>query len=290
MGSVPVIDMADRSSREFPRRLGRAFEDIGFAVITGHGIDKRLMGRVYAASALLFAHGDDVLRKYERQELNHQVGFAPMGTEKGKDGTVPDVKRFWHIRRPGGAGAQSNVWPDEVPFFGVYCTQLFHELDNLAYVLLFALDQFLGLAPLTLPEMVERGNTLMRVLHYPAPEGNEPEGAVRSFAHEDINLITLLVAATASGLEVKDRAGNWVSVNETPGSIVVNVGDMLQMFTKRRLVSTTHHVVNSPDERYSLPFFVHPRPEVVLDRETGFTAGQYLAQRLQEIQGHLDKK
>ncbi len=274
----------------FVRSFGEALEGIGFATITGHDIPFDFIVRTYKAARRLFQLSDARLMKYERFEIGRQRGFTPFRTEQAKDGDKKDLKRFWHIGDPKCPEFGENVWPDEVPEFGRLMRPMYNRLSRLSRRLLRTLDSYLGYIPDTLPSMVKDGNTLMRVLHYPAIEDGW-EG-MRADEHEDINLITLLVAGTASGLQVKTRDGIWVSVNEAPNSIVVNVGDMLQMLTKRRLVSTSHRVVNHDGERFSLPFFVHPRSDVVLHHETSYTAGEYLKRRLIEInvlKGNLEK-
>lgn len=284
MRTVPVIDFDGTTEAQLSKELGRAFQDIGFAVLTNHPIPRELRDRMYAITKQLFAHSDEVLGKYRREELHQQVGFIPQcGADLARNGTFRDLKRYWHVRRPHPATEPYNVWPEEVPEFQCVTQEMYEALDVLAGRLLSALDVFLGYPSGTLPGMVENGNTLLRVLHYPALDCSAPLEGERTYEHEDINLITLLVAATASGLEIKNRSGDWVSVDEEPGSIVVNVGDMLQLLTKWELLSSSHRVVNLPKERYSLPFFVHPRPEVILTPENGYTAGDYLAKRIRQI-------
>jgi isopenicillin N synthase-like dioxygenase len=127
-------------------------------------------------------------------------------------------------------------------------------------------------------------NTILRTLYYPALDFEAERGAVRAAAHEDINFITLLVAASAPGLQVLDTKGQWHDVPHEENSIVVNIGDMLALASKGAYKSTRHRVVNPSDsksDRISMPLFVHPHPDTLLS--DGFTAGEFLAQRIAEI-------
>lgn len=291
--SVPVISLKEEGLG-FADALGQAFEEVGFAVIIDHGIDAEEIDAVYAAMNQVFDYTDDQLLRYKA--ANGQDGFFPFQQEKARDQPREraDLKRMWHTFRP---GENPNVWPEEVPDFQLKMEQMFARLDALAFRLLAALDVYLGHKNNELVRMVEGGRTLLRSIHYPVVKDN-PGGAVRSSPHTDINLITLLKAATGSGLKVQARDGTWYRVNETHGSIVVNVGDMLQLLTARRpdrrMISTVHAVENDDlkEERFSAPFFVHPRAEIVLDEETGYTAGKFLPYRLVEIgliEGDLDQ-
>lgn len=296
---VPSIDMAQATlgrNPAFVEELGQACEHIGFAVLTNHGLDPALLKQMYAAMEKLFSLPLEALQRYETPHNFRQTGYTSPLIERAVGAPQSDLKAFYHVRRelpPNHPGRERpafipNIWPDEVPEFRELSLALFDELDRLAMVTLRALSLYLGLPEDELPNMVVDGESLLRQLYYmPVDPELARQGFIRAGAHEDINLVTLLVAATEPGLEVKPREGDWFPVNEMPGSIVLNVGDMLQLYTKGRLVSTTHRVVNQPGSdfraRYSLPFFAHPRAEVILDPERQYTAGAYLAERLSQI-------
>ncbi len=289
--TVPVINIGRAFSvggrdPRIAQELGKACETIGFAVLVNHGIPQSLLDRNYAVMRTLFSLPHETLAGYETPENGRQTGYSSPQIEHAKDKTPEegDLKHFWHIR----GDATIDLWPSQVPELLPATIGLYQKLFDLGRIVLSALEMHLRLPERALIDMVPEGRSLLRLLHYPPVDAAKAKkGCIRSSAHEDINLVTLLVAATASGLQVKDRQGAWHDVDETPGSIVLNVGDMLQLYTKGRLVSTTHRVVNPVEgdasERYSMPFFIHPRGEVVLDAETGFTAGQFLRQRLIEI-------
>lgn len=285
-----VFHMGEPGRIRFAEALGKAFETVGFATIVGHPIAPAIIALAYTAAAKLFAVPENVLQRYETPENGRQIGYASFGVEHAKDKPDEgDLKQHWNIRRPLSPGHKDylpNIWPTECPEFETIAMTVFGLLDRMSLDLLTAVEIFMDYDSGTLTGMVRDGKTLMRVLHYPPVEGTPK--AIRSAEHEDIDLLTLLIAGTQPGLEVMTQDGQWVAVREEPGSVVVNAGDMLHMFTGGKLRSTTHHVVNPPNgnmnvSRYSWPFFVHPRGEVVLHQESGYTAGQYLRRRLWEI-------
>jgi isopenicillin N synthase-like dioxygenase len=320
MEHVPSLDVrAFRGAgrARFVADLGAAFERYGFVSLTGHGIDASLRSPVYAAIQRLFALPDVIKRSYVVHGSGGARGFTPFGIETAKDQHDPDLKEFWHVGRelapskPGfadapsrapGHGLPANVWPRELPEFQATVMPLWHALEALGREVLSACASFLGLSADWFEDKVDHGNSILRPLHYP-PVAALADGArgVRSAAHEDINLITLLVGSAEPGLEILRRDGGWLAVDTPPDHIVVNVGDMLQRLTNHVLVSTTHRVVNPPApwsqrSRYSIPFFLHPNPEFVIetlpscvapDRPDRYphsiSADAYLKQRLKEI-------
>ena len=230
-------------------------------------------------------------------------GYTPFGTEHAKDSEAIDLKEFWHVHQdvppehPLFAAYGANVFPDEVPHFQPAMMRLYRDLEAAAQTLLEAIAVFLDLPERHLADMVVDGRSVLRIIHYP-PLGQAPvPGAVRAAAHEDINLITLLPAATESGLELLDRDGTWHPVDGLEGEIVVDAGDMLSRHVNLVIPSTTHRVVNPDSDdvaRYSMPFFCHPRPEVLLDAPDSLvgggerhfapiTADDFLNERLAEI-------
>lgn len=277
---VPEVDLGKMKRTQATRTFGRALETIGFVVVTNHGIPTQLIEDAYDAAKTVFSLSEQVKSRYSRPDLGYQYGYTPFGTEHAKDDPRPDLKEFWHIHRSGGRVA--NVFPQIVPVFERVMTDMYTALDAASVRLLYMLSEYMGTYDRHFADMVHKGSSLLRVLHYPKIEGT-PDG-MRSAPHEDINLFTLLVAATTSGLEIKTKDGEWIPVNNPPNAIIVNCADMLQLHTAGRLPSMTHRVVNGDGgERFSMPFFVHPRPDVVLSSDPRITAGEYLDQRLREI-------
>lgn len=270
----------DKNSPTFRKELYDSLEQTGFAVLTNHGISPRRLEDVYAQWAKFFANE----KKHEyKAEHGGAAGYFPMKSENAKGYSVKDLKEFYHIfgeffdeKLPEGITETTSFLGDELELLG----QTLLQNINVEHLMRTGTNLFL-------PDMVRGSkNTLFRVLHYPPLPEDAEEGAVRAAPHEDINLITILPAATAPGLQVKDAEGNWHMVDIDPGTVVVNVGDMLQEATGGKLKSTTHQVVNPSGEdakksRYSSPLFVHPRPSVRLSER--YTAGEYLEQRLREI-------
>ena len=309
--SIPSIDFRlatseveeDRTS--FVTQVGDALKDIGFFALTHHGIPHALIDETYAQCDAFFDLEEQEKRTYLQPDIGHQRGYTAFGVEHAKDNPAPDLKEFWQTGRAYPEdGTQptypKNIWPTaHVEGFQSVTETLFSGMETLAKHLLAACSLYLGKPADWLPDMSHEGNTIMRMIHYPPLDESTPEGAVRSAAHEDINFITLLVTATADGLEVMDHDGSWIQVQGDQDAIIVDSGDMLQNLTNGLFKSTTHRVVNpkeSNTRRYSMPMFVHPRNEIDLTPHPDFVAmtggkpnyasinaGDYLHQRLKEI-------
>jgi isopenicillin N synthase-like dioxygenase len=307
LASVPPLSLAQfgEDPDGFAAAFGGSFERFGFAVVCDHGIDQALIDRGWALTKAFFDLPADVKAKYAIAGLAGQRGYTPFGVEIAKGATENDLKEFWHVGRdlPAGhrfaANMPANVWPDELPDFRPTFLALFAEFDRVGARLLSAIARHLKLADDWFVPAVRDGNSVMRLLHYP-PVSPEAPG-VRAGAHEDINLITLLLGAEEAGLELLDRDGRWLPIAPPEGAMVVNVGDMLQRLTNHVLPSTTHRVVNPPPERrgtprYSMPFFLHPAPDFVIETLPGcisadnpnrypapISSQEYLNQRLRTL-------
>lgn len=301
--TIPVLSLHDfvkgtaAQQQQFVQELGAALENIGFFALIDHNLDPALIQSAYDAAAAVFTLPETTKQQYEHLSLKGQRGFTAFGREHAKDSSHPDLKEFWHIGRE--AATPANQWPQEVPAFRTVMLELFQQLESCAQILLKACAIYLELPRRSLADMIIGGPTLLRVLHYPPIPSTMPATYMRAAAHEDINLITLLCEATAPGLELLQIDGTWLPIAAIPGQIIVDTGDMLQNLTNGRFKSTTHRVINPKndrDRRFSLPFFVHPRPEVDLSplpncvTQTGgvprfpsLTAAAYLQQRLREI-------
>lgn len=280
--------------------FGDAFARTGFAVVSDHGIDQALIDRANAATRAFFALPEEVKRAYVVAGGGGQRGLTPFGVEAAKGHAKADLKEFWHVGRelpPGHPYADvmpANLWPAEVPEFRDAVWALFDALDKTGAKLLRAIAVHLDLDPDFFVDPVRDGNSILRLLHYP-PVPPETAGAIRAGAHEDINVITLLLGAEEKGLQLLGKDGEWRYIDAPPGSLVCNVGDMLQRLTGHRLPSTTHRVVNPAPERmgvarYSTPFFLHFRPDYLIralpggpSEEPPITANDYLMERLRDI-------
>ena len=289
----------------FAADLGRSFEASGFAIVTDHGVDAALIAKAEALSRAFFALPLAVKQGYILSGQGGARGYTAFGVEVAKGAKAHDQKEFWHIGRDLPAGHRyrdhmpDNLWPEEVPEFRAVLTALFAAFDKAGATLLSAIARYLGLAPDWFDGPVTDGNSVLRLLHYP-PISAEA-GGIRAGAHEDINLITLLLGAEEAGLQLLGKGGQWLPVDPPPGALVVNVGDMLQRLTNHRLPSTTHRVVNPPPERqmiprYSMPFFLHLASDFSIETlpqcidaahpdryPDPITADAYLQQRLREI-------
>jgi isopenicillin N synthase-like dioxygenase len=304
--AIPTLSLADQQSdpEGFAQAFGQSFQRFGFAVVKDHGIPGELIERAWAMTKAFFALPEAVKRSYFVEGGGGARGYTPFKTEIAKGASHVDLKEFWHIGRQLAAGHRfedkmsPNIWPDQPEGFRETFLELFQAFDDAGDRLLSAVARYLGLAPDWFDPAVKDGNSVLRLLHYPPVDADAPE--VRAGAHEDINLITLLLGAEEAGLELLDKDGKWLAIKPPEGAMVINVGDMLQRLTNHVLPSTTHRVVNPPVERrgharYSMPFFLHPAPDFLIEalpgcvtaenpeREPPITAHDYLAQRLAEI-------
>lgn len=308
---IPAVDLADFTSGDparkqaFVEQLGKAYETIGFVAVRNHAIDPELQENLYRVVQEFFALPVERKRTYEIPELAGQRGYVSFGREHAKDSKAADLKEFWHFgQEVEGDDPIAAIYPDNVQvpeIEGMHATgmQAYRKLEDTGRSMLQAIALYLGLDEFYFDSKMHHGNSILRPIHYP-PIQSEPDSAVRAGQHEDINLITLLIGASADGLQVLNHDNEWVSVTALPDHIVVNVGDMLQRLTNNKLKSTTHRVINPPREmwhtsRYSMPFFLHPRSDMRLDCLKGciaagesaayepITAGEYLDQRLREI-------
>ncbi len=315
MNAIPSLNLKDftqgtpSQKAKFVQDLGAAFNDIGFVAISGHGLTDQMSEDLYDSVMKFFSMPEESKLKYEIPGIFGQRGYVAKRRETAKGHSVPDLKEFYHIGQPKKEDGDTvwkeypeNVFPDEVPSFGDLAIQTYQTLEQTGKDLLQAIALYLGLNEDYFEEKVKNGNSILRAIHYfpiLEPEKLEP-GSVRAAAHGDINLITLLMGASAEGLEVLRRDGVWIPITALPNQLVVNVGDMLDRLTNHKLKSTIHRVVNPPLEklktpRYSIPFFMHPRSEMDLtclesciDSQnpkiySDMSAGEFLDERLKEL-------
>ena len=306
LATLPVLSLDDTPDR-FAEAIGQSFRTFGFAMVRNHGLDPALVARGWQLTEAFFALPEPEKRRYMLAGSAGARGYTPFGREIAKGATAHDLKEFWHVGRdlPTGHPLLSdsmppNVWPDRPEGFRETFSALFAAFDRIGTTLLSRIAVHLGLAADWFAHAIADGNSVLRLLHYP-PVPDAPDGAIRAGAHEDINLITLLLGAEEAGLELLDRNGRWIEVTPPEGALVVNIGDMLQRLTNHALPSTTHRVRNpagarSAHSRYSMPFFLHLRsdfplttlPQCVSDQNPDrytvtISADDYLQERLREI-------
>lgn len=311
---IPCLDLGsyingnEEQRKKFSDDLGRAFNESGFVTITNHGLSQDLIDQLYQNIKAAFALPVEIKRKYEKVELAGQRGYTSAGKETAKGAKTADLKEFWQIGNEVSDGDPiKSEYPDnevleEIPEFNKVTREIYQKLEENGKHLLRAIATYLELPVNYFDEHVHNGNSILRGIHYfPIENPDElPDDAVRAGAHEDINLITLLIGASADGLEVLTANHEWLAIKAEHTDIVVNVGDMLQRLTNNKLKSTTHRVVNPPRElmktsRFSVPFFLHPRSNMDLTSlpstideahpkvYSDMTAGEYLDERLREI-------
>lgn len=311
---IPSLDLADFyggdpvKKSKFVAALGEAYNNIGFVAIRNHYLTDELSAKLYATIKKFFAQPDSVKQKYEIPGLAGQRGYIGKGKEHAKGRNTGDLKEFYHVGQEVTDGDPikkeypDNVWPDELKEFREISLDVYQRLEKTGVHMLRAIAIYLGLPENYFDAKVKNGNSILRPIHYFPIEDPDsvPADAVRAAEHGDINLITLLMGASADGLQVLRRDGKWIPITALPDQLVVNVGDMLERHTNKKLKSTIHRVVNPPREkmntpRYSIPFFMHPRSDMDLtclkscidaDHPKLFediTAGAFLDQRLAEI-------
>ena len=309
--NIPSVDLADftegnkETKAAFVKELGKAYEEIGFVAVKNHGLSDALCAELYAQVKGFFTLSKEEKEAYEIEGLAGQRGYVSFGKEHAKNKNEGDLKEFWHFGQtvedddPIKEEYPDNVQVNELPKFNAVGRKVYQKLEETGREMLRAIALHLNLDENYFDAKIHNGNSILRPIHYP-PITHEPKDAVRAAEHEDINLITLLMGASADGLQVLNKSGEWISVTALPDQIVVNVGDMLQRLTNNKLKSTTHRVVNPPREkwgtsRYSIPFFLHPRSEVSLNclpscisesnpkNFSDITAGEYLEQRIIEL-------
>ena len=275
--TIPVVDLdlfvngSAQQKQDFVNALGRAYEDVGFVAVKNHGISDALIRDLYKYVQQFFALPSQLKLQYEKPELAGQRGYTSFGREHAKGFDAPDLKEFFQFGQtvedndPVKEEYPDNITVKEIPQFTPTLREAYQAFERSGKALLQAIALFLGLDENYFDDFVHNGNSILRAIHYP-PITQEPKSAIRAEQHEDINLITLLVGASADGLQILTKQNDWVGVTSLPEQIVVNVGDMLQRLTNNRLRSTTHRVVNPPRElwgtsRYSIPFFLHPQKQ-----------------------------
>jgi len=309
--TIPAVDLSDFTGKNpelknsFVAQLGKAFEEVGFVAVKNHGISDELIEKLYKYVQEFFSLPAEKKKSYEIPGLAGQRGYTSYGKEHAKGSEAPDLKEFFQYGQtvpndhPLKPEYPDNVKVNDIEGFNETLFNAYRAFEKSGKLLLQAIALYLGLDEHFFDDKVEEGNSIVRAIHYP-PITQEPKSAIRAEQHEDINLITLLVGASASGLEILNKQNQWVPVTSLEDQIVVNVGDMLQRLTNNKLKSTTHRVVNPPRElwhtsRFSIPFFLHPKSAMDLsalkecideNHPKAFediTAGEYLDERLREI-------
>jgi isopenicillin N synthase-like dioxygenase len=311
---IPAVDLLDFTSDSpsvkdnFVQTLGEGFENVGFVAVKNHGLTDVLTENLYQSVQKFFALSEATKLNYEIEGIGGQRGYTPKGKEHAKGRNIGDLKEFYHVGQEISAAELTrlnypqNIFPTEVPEFAIATVTAYRTLEAAGIEILRAIALYLQLEENYFDRQVKLGNSILRPIHYFPLNNSEdvPVNAVRAAAHGDINLITLLMGASAAGLQILRQDGQWIPVTALPEQIVVNVGDMLERLTNKKLKSTIHRVVNPPESllnvpRYSIPFFMHPvskmdlscLPNCVDDEHpqqfADITAGEFLNQRLREI-------
>jgi isopenicillin N synthase-like dioxygenase len=294
--TIPAFSMLDIEQRdaETITELKLALTSHGFFTITDHGIADEVLQSSYRLSKDFFALPDVVKQTYAHPEKAGARGYTPYGKETAVGETTPDLKEFWHhgpmVDDSYDSRISENISVLEISDFNAQFDILFNQLNMLGLKVLSAIAVILDKEPSFFDSWAIKGNSILRLIHYPPVV--DSSNILRARAHEDINLITLLVGAEESGLEVQNPEGDWIPIAAKSKSIVCNIGDMMQLVTRSQLKSTSHRVVDhnasSSASRYSMPFFLHPSPEIELcsivdDSPESISAHDFLEERLRAI-------
>ncbi len=298
---LSYVNGSNSDKIKFVDNIFSGLKDYGFIILKDHTIEQQKIDRAYELVQEFFNLPLEVKQKY-KLENGGQRGYTPFKTEHAKDNKNPDLKEFWHVGRELSALSTykgvypDNVWPTEVAELKKTFLDLYEAMDLTSIILLESIAKGLDLPETYFKNMIHDGNSIIRMIHYPPTKGEDTKNSIRAAAHEDINLITMLVGATDSGLQLLERDGSWLDVNSKPGEIVVDTGDMMSRITNDILPSTTHRVINPSTDssaRFSMPFFVHPHSNANLScipscvgkgaKYADITAGDFLNQRLKEI-------
>ena len=294
--SIPVLDLEALTSRDQNEidNLNNALRDHGFFSISNHSIDQNFLEEIYSLSEDFFNLSETTKNKYAFPENGGARGYTPFGKETALGENIADLKEFWHhgpkIDQHFDTRIHKNISVKEIDHFSSRLEALFSELNQLGVTVLDAIAYILDKEKDFFKPWVEYGNSVLRLIHYPPVSSDE--NLMRARPHEDINLITLLVGAKEPGLEVLDKSGNWIKVPPSNKNIVCNIGDMMQLVTRDQLKSTTHRVMDyqekNPKSRYSIPFFLHPSPNVTLesivdDSPESISAHDFLEERIRAI-------
>jgi isopenicillin N synthase-like dioxygenase len=308
--AIPSVDLdlfvkgTAEQKNQFVEQLGKAYEEVGFVAVKNHGVPDALIADLYNYVQQFFSLPLEQKKTYEDPILAGQRGYTSFGKEHAKGSDAPDLKEFYQYGQVPADNFDEEEYPLNIPVrevagFNETFEKAYRAFEKSGKALLQAIALYLGLDEFYFDDYVHNGNSILRAIHYP-PITHEPKSAIRAEQHEDINLITLLVGASADGLQILTKQDEWVGVTSLPEQIVVNVGDMLQRLTNNKLRSTTHRVVNPPRElwhtsRFSIPFFLHPKSSMGLrcldscideahpKAYEDATAGEYLDERLREI-------
>jgi isopenicillin N synthase-like dioxygenase len=300
---MSFVNGTNNDKVKFTNELFRGLKDYGFIVLVDHPVEYSLTSKAYDLVHEFFQLQTEVKRQYICNAGGGQRGYTAFGVEHAKNSQYPDLKEFWHVGRESLVNEErfrkffpANIWPTEIPEFKDVMLKFFNGMDTTSTLILDSLGLALDVPQTFFRDMLKDGNSIVRAIHYPPLGDAAPKNAVRAAAHEDINLITCMVGATSSGLELLDRDGKWLPVSCNDRQLVIDSGDMLSRITNDVIPATTHRVVNPDDassNRYSMPFFTHPNPDTTLScipscRGTGekyepINSNDWLMQRIADI-------
>ncbi|MFT6900334.1 MAG: isopenicillin N synthase-like dioxygenase [Colwellia sp.] len=278
--SIMQIQVVDYQNKNAAKLFVQSLRETGFGVLINHPIQQQLVESIYKNWYDFFCSEEKHNLNFDPQKQDGY--FSTEISEIAKGHANKDIKEYFHVYPWGRIPEQLKA--EILNYYG-NASELAAEL--LDWVEKYSPVEVSSKYSEQLSNMIkDTPNTLLRILHYPPLKGDEEPGAVRAAAHEDINLLTILPAANEPGLQVQQQDGSWIDVPSDFGSLIINIGDMLQEASGGYFPSTSHRVINpsgkaSEKSRISLPLFLHPRDEVVLSER--HTQKSYLLERLKEL-------
>ncbi len=299
------FDLWDKDPEQFAEQLGQNHKSTGFCAIKNHPIKRELVDSCIAMFADFFAQSEELKMKYFDEDMGGARGYTPYKIETPQGGQYADLKEFWQMGRelpenhPYMEFMFNNLYVSEIPEFKDKMQNLYNAYDLFGKQLMQAIAIYLGLDQYYFDSVVDNGNNILRVIHYPPVESEEP--GERSGAHKDINLFTLLIGGSAPGLEILLN-GQWIPVQIERDVLLCNAQEMLERFTNNRIPALIHRVTKGPTKitdspRYAIPFFVHPNPDWLIETlpscidadhpdlyPESILTDDFLQQRLHEIQ------
>ena len=306
MEKIPTISIQNSNERKsiISKDIFKACKDVGFFAIVDHDLDINFIKKVLNLSAEFFNLPEEVKNQYYIKEGAGQRGYTPLGIETAKNSKIPDQKEFWHHGRSNWIQKYKKDMPEnlaikEVEEINNELISLFNNFEEVGKKILSFIAIALNLKENWFEDKINQGNSILRMIHYPKLKNNS--AGLRAEAHEDINLITLLIGTEQKGLEIYNKEKKWIPINVGSDKIVCNVGDMLQRLTNDTLKSTTHRVCNplglgQNQPRYSIPFFLHLNPDYIIETlpncisknypnkyKDAISANEFLKIRLEEI-------
>jgi len=270
----PILDL--KTAKGAASQIDEACREVGFFAITGHGVPQGVIDAAWSVSTRFF---DRPLQEKlsVRGRVDYPYGYTQMSSESlaasGGEEAATDLNESFSLSPPprpevadlGGFVLDHRVWPNRPEEFEEAWTEYYHHMERLAARLMRLCAAALGISESFFDDKIDRHLSALRALNYPAQATPPPPGQIRAGAHTDYGTITILLPGQATGgLQVLANDGSWLAVPHIPDGFIINLGDLMAMWTNDRWRSTLHRVVNpdtnvaGSERRQSMAFFHQP--------------------------------